>query len=118
METEFLKDTFLGMLQVMKADLDKLSEIPDGLTREEAINLTNAGQAFRTTPPIGQNGLYVAMLHSKLTVPLAMTCFSIMDLLGEILALNVGLQKDDSSKKSKAFIKHARAFLDFGKGLP
>lgn len=113
MNRELLQDTFLGMLQIMKADLDKLSEIADKLAQEEAMNLVNSGKGHYTTSPIGHNLSYAGRLRSKLTVPLAMTCFSMMDLLGKTL-VGAMLQDDDSSKDSGSFIKHARAFEKLG----
>lgn len=113
MNRELLQDTFLGMLQIMKADLDKLSSVADDAAREEATNLLKSGKGNYTTSPKGHDLSHAGTVHSMLTVPMAMTCFSMIDLLGKILVGNVVLKEDVSSKDSGDFIKHARAFENF-----
>ena len=110
MDREILKDTFLGMLQIMQADIIKLSDVAESSARQEAMNIVNSGGGYNTTSPMGKNLSYAGVVHSNLTIPLAMSCFSIMDLLGKIISNDIADPNDEGSQQSDSFIIHARAF--------
>ncbi|AXE21169.1 hypothetical protein DR864_27245 [Runella rosea] len=113
MVDEILKDSFLGMLQIMQADMIKLSDVAETSAREEAMKIVNSGRGYHTTSSIGHNLSYAGTVHSKLTAPLAMTCFAIMDVIGKILDNCIIKLDDNDSASSGSFINHAREFEKF-----
>lgn len=109
------KDTFLGMIQIMQADVVKLSDIADEFAIAKAQDIVRSGGGYQqnTSSPIGENLAHAGEVDSYLTAPLAMTCFSIVDVIGKILYKTDLRTIKYYDEIRDPFINHARAFEGF-----
>lgn len=99
------------MVDIMKADLDKISGFSEELARKKAEISYPLRAGIDTTSPIGMMLSSDAIVDSTLTIPLAMTCFSIINVLGRIVDFRTKKKSDEI--QSGEFIDSARALFDF-----
>jgi hypothetical protein len=118
------KNSLLSMLDIILSDIEALEKVALEAAEEDTIKAFESRDLeIPTTQPLGAVYQFKTqtILKSRLTIPLTMVCFSIIDLVGKLVEekaeqLAVGKQagKSDSKEGSMerdGFLSHAQIFF-------
>lgn len=94
MKNNNYQESLISMLDVIKSDIDALVNVAENAAKDDWDVAAREGKVGHpTTMPLGSPSVVTSMItHSRLTVPLAMVCFSIIDIAGKLM--------DDKSDKN------------------
>lgn len=118
------KHSLLGMLSIVMSDIEALEKVAMDAAKDDTFNAFKNGELeVPTTLPLGASYSFKTetILKSRLTVPLTMLCFSIIDLIGKLLSdkeeflekskRGKSTDNKESSMEKDSFLSHAQAFF-------
>ncbi|MDI9864595.1 hypothetical protein QM480_09700 [Flectobacillus sp. DC10W] len=116
------KESLIQMLEVVKSDINALVSVAEAAAKNDRdIAYKNGEISYPTTMPVGANPVVTSIIsESRLTIPLTMVCFSIIDLAGKLIS-DKGVKaenknqkcnsKNESSMEKDGFLSHAKAYF-------
>ena len=117
------KESLIQMLEVVKSDINALVSVAEEAAKDDGDSAYKNGKlSFPTTMPVGADPVVTSIIsESRLTIPLTMVCFSIIDLAGKLIndkgvkAENKNQKynsKNESSIEKDGFLSHAQEYFN------